>query len=202
MNLSTYSTIAEVVRGTILETHREDSCIASVRVLGEVLRLGFGINLTPRAVTATVYNPYVSAKIDAGEITTTEELIAAVQTPQGWSVGIGYGAQAATNPNKWAGHLVGISKHPEGIVLWDPSLDQATRFHKNMTLKPLVELVPTDPYEGDQLVLRMNECAVIYAPKPETEHIVELSPDWNNRLRFKKHIITSLERLDAKGLLQ
>ena len=200
MNKRIARIILSAVRARVLQTHSSDSCIASVMVLREVLRIGFNITLQPRSVTATIYNPHVTKLLAGSDHLPTDHLAQAVLTPQGWSVGIGLGAQAASEPNKWAGHLVGISKHPWGILLWDPSLDQAARPAKNMNLTPLVEVVEHDPYDGPELRLLTNDCCLIYQAKPEMESILEVSPDWIKPERFQMHVRRVLSNLDALGI--
>lgn len=192
--------INNTVRDAVLRTHRKDSCIASTFVLREVLRIGFNLKLEPRAVTLTIYNPFVSAKLKTGEVTTTEDLIAQVRSPEGWSVGIGFGAEAEVNGEKWAGHLVGITRHEDKLLLWDPSLDQANRPHKNMHLAPLVTPIRFDPYIKDEEIrLSAFDCFMAYVGKEEGSGVLNTSPDWIQHDRFQSNIAQALRDLAAAG---
>jgi WD40 repeat protein len=202
MDIKLAHLIISTVREAVLTTHRVDSCVASTRLLRDVLKLGFDIELEPRAVTTLVYNPYITERINSGELSHPDRLIEAMWDREsgGWSVGIGFGAEAAVDDTKWAGHLVGVSKHADGrLLLWDPSLDQAARPTRNMHLKPLVRSISRDPYGTEPVVVMEAECAVIYRSNQEQEHIVQLSPDWTDSSRFTTNLAYALRRLAEQG---
>ena len=185
--------IINAVRDTVLENHIPASCIASTLVLREVLKRGFNIDLLVRALTTTVYNPYVTRKIRAGETDPAQY----VKSPEGWSVGIGYGGQAVTDPTKWAGHMCGISKHDDGttLLLWDPSLDQASRPGKNINMRPLVFPIPADPYYGQDAHLEVNQCLVVYEDNEIAMTDLTNAPDWVRPKHFDRNVKHALRKL-------
>lgn len=191
--------IITAVRKSVLTTHRADSCIASTYVLREVLRLGFGIKLMRRSVTAMAFNKQVSAQLD-GNVKDMAEVIALTKAPGGWSVGIGFGAEAAVDDSKWAGHLIGITEHDKGFLLWDASLDQAPRPHKDLVLVPVVTQVRNDPYRKD-ILIKHDDIYIFYRENKVADCQVTTSPDWANQSRLAVNIKQALDDLTGQGVV-
>lgn len=192
MKLETAEHINNVVRQSVLTSHNADSCVASIFVLRDVLRIGFSVEAHPRAVTLLIFNPYVTNLINEG-LTDFKKICEEAHSEKGWSVGVGFGKQEG--PKKWPGHLIAITKDSEGLLLWDTSLDQASRPHKDMNLGPLVHRVPTDPYDGGFISLMLRKCMLVYQPKKASESLLEGVPDWTRSARLKQSVDRSLTLL-------
>ena len=196
--------INATVRAAVLKTHSPASCIASIFVLREVLRIGYGINLEPRATQVLIFNPFVTTLMRTSKLRGQHDLIDAVRSTQGWSVGIGTGSIEDEYPqgNRAGLHLVGITRTASAWWLWDPSLDQASRPEKQIYLNPVVHEIPEDIYEApDDFGAVQKGSLVIYRAKQAAEDVLQRSPDWDDAERFKSHITGALKHLAQEGYL-
>lgn len=133
--------ITLTVRQEVLKNWNADSCIASTRILGEVLRY-FGYTSEPLPVALCVFNKAGFERMEAGDHDVPN------WPQEAWSVGIeGSGVSSMKGERRsWDGHLVALVN--DGAWLIDPSLDQLSRPHRGLSLTPVVlSAVEWDDYK-------------------------------------------------------
>lgn len=124
--------VATETRPRILEHFSPDSCIATTRILIDILTY-FGIPTQPLPVEVTIFNEQARTLLETHGLDAVAEAVYAREPgePGGpWTLGLGI-----TRTPTDVGHLVVALPH-HGYLL-DGSLDQASRPHKNITLPPL-----------------------------------------------------------------
>lgn len=135
-----------VVRDRVLTEYGIDSCVASTRILIEVLDY-FGIHAQPVEAQVAVFNAEATAILRTDGLDAVADAVAAYSptSPGGpWTLGVGVltrGPMAVSGrippgDPRDVGHLVAIA--PTLDLLLDPSIDQATREHKDLIVPPLV----------------------------------------------------------------
>jgi hypothetical protein len=124
-------------RPEILKWYRPDSCIASSRVVFDLLR-HYGMKPLAMACHVRVLNAALLKRIEKeGRHPKDEAEIRKWSRGDGsWNIGIGGTGQA--RPHRWDGHLVVLAYRQ---VMIDVSIDQANRPRKNIELKPIVATV-------------------------------------------------------------
>lgn len=135
-------------REYIREEFAADSCIASTRIGINVLA-HYDIEAEPLPVSAMVLNKYAANLLLSDRDRFERELAAADPDEWGgpWSIGLGAAKPPGIerNPHGWEGHL--IIEIPTTRTFVDLSLDQVSRPHKGMRLKPLAfTLEDDDPF--------------------------------------------------------
>lgn len=162
--------IVAVVREEVLKEFHADSCIASVKILSEVLDY-FGHSSEPLPVIVCVFNAPAFQSLTAG--------IPMEDWPEeAWSVGIT--GTGESKEKRWDGHLVAMV---DGKWLVDPSLDQASRPARNITMSPVV-LDATEWNEHDRKDTwswqRADGVTLMYKlmPKPG---MWRNAPDWTSK---------------------
>lgn len=121
--------ITAVCRVETLRFRSPDSCIASVRVLTDVLSY-FGHSSEPLACTTVVFNAAGWEQLQQG-------IPHEQWSPEAHSVGVeGTGNLRSHDPNRWDGHLVALVD--DGRWLVDPSLDQFARPQRDINVMPAV----------------------------------------------------------------
>lgn len=118
--------IVNVVRQEVLRGWQRDSCIASSRVLSEVLRY-FGYTSEPFPVSVCAFNKAGFERLNTGDHDVAN------WPEEAWSVGIQ--GSGVSKDNRWDGHLVLLV---DGRWLVDPSLDQVSRPQRGIELHPAV----------------------------------------------------------------
>lgn len=147
--------ILEVARPEIRKHFHADSCIASTRTLIRVFS-HFGIYAEPMAISALVYNPEFVRAIKSGDmppdarrLETTPELRAWMDRLGAWSVGIGIGDTAATDPRGLPGlacHMVAVVRAGNAGMIIDAAIDQASRPERNIHLPPVLIMHVKDEF--------------------------------------------------------
>ena len=176
-----------VARGEILRTYSRDSCIASTRILIELLEAQ---RAPARAlvVRCAVLNRAAHEMMRRGTPEPgSEEWLAA----GGWGLGIGYPGEQL--PGRWVGHLVAIL---EERVLVDLSLDQANRPARGIELAPLIAQVDAKFLRGRRPIMGdFGETFVRYEADPNNRSY-EVSRDWHMPERHGPTISRICRRLD------
>jgi hypothetical protein len=154
---------ADAARAAVLTRFRPDSCIATTRVVIEVLR-AFGVPARPWPVNVKIFNaaawPLANARVPVAE-----------WPGDAWSVGID-----VRNGRDGVGHLVAVS----GLRMIDASIDQASRPGMNMELVPLVAPIPEgfDLAGGRELLYGRGDSGVRLTYGPSGSRVFASSPHW------------------------
>jgi hypothetical protein len=198
--------LAKTARPTILSEFREDSCIASTRIVTKVLRR-FGFDSEPMVVQLAVFNQQYAEAVAQGSNPpldgSKDELIAWMDEHKAWAVGVGVPGRDddwrwRKNGSKspWLGgqasHLVAVMRTPR--VLVDVSLSQANRPAHNIKLPDLFvgKVLPGFLDGSEQAWYHVNRCSMEYVSFPSDESF-RVSPDWKDKSRTR-HLVDSLER--------
>jgi hypothetical protein len=146
-------------RATILRRFHADSCVASTRVVIEVLDY-FGIRAKPQPVRLRIFNPEATRLVAAGV-----ELLPEHKDAGAWIVeveGTGRMTAGADGRRRWDGHLVAVAINPAGPdVAIDLSLDQASRPQRNIRLEPTSFVLP-DGWRDRPFGIEQNGCTIAY----------------------------------------
>ena len=132
--------IGPPLRRTILQFYRPDSCIASVRIGIDVLA-GLGLQASPLMVQTNIFNAAMVRLLEErnGELPDDRaERMALFEAVGAWGLGLGMRDPERTDqdPETSGIHVVAIV---EQALLWDLSIDQASRPQHNMLIgEPLV----------------------------------------------------------------
>lgn len=193
LNWEWLATLAAVVRAEVLRHVRPDSCIATTRLLLDVLARE-RIAAYALAVDARVANMAAERLLAAG--TGSESLAgrAAWVVAGAWVVAIERGEAA---PDRWAGHLVAVA---ERRFLIDAALDQAARPERGIVLAgPVVAPVGEAFLRGRQgLVGQLGATTVRYRTRPG-DRSYRTAPDWADPTRRAAALAAVLARLAAGG---
>jgi hypothetical protein len=170
---------------------RKDCCISAARALTRVFDY-FRIPNRPLVVTALVFNPALTERIEREE---SESTNLEVLRDGEWSVGLG----DERAPSKtWSGHIV-VALTKNGLLA-DLTLDQASRPEHNITL-PAPALAEASPafLEGMETTVGViNGCLVVYRPRP-ADRSYEQSPDWTLRERTDPIVQGAIKRLSYES---
>lgn len=197
--------LAKTARPTILSEYREDSCIASTRIITKVLRR-FGFDAEPMVVQLGVFNQQYAEAVAQGSNPpvdgSKDELIAWMDKHKAWAVGVGTPGPVndwrctVKGNNPWVGgqasHLIAVMRTPR--VLVDASLSQANRPAHNIKLPDLFvgKVLPGFLDGSERAWYYVNHCSMEYIPFPADESF-RVSPDWKDKSRTR-HLVDSLER--------
>lgn len=172
--------IGPPLRRTILKFYGADSCIASTRVAIDVLE-GLGLNARPLMVETEVFNAAMIRLIEADAIPDDPaERIRKFDETGAWGLALGKPDPRRTDVPK---ELMGI--HVVAIVqerlLWDLSIDQASRPQRNMSLEGPLVFATTPAFLAGREPLVVAESKgmgmIRIKPKPaDTRYTV--SPNW------------------------
>lgn len=149
--------LAPIVRQRMLKHFRPDCCIATTKILREILEY-YGFKSQPMAVSVHIYNARLIELMDAGPLPENEEeKMALFERTGAWGIGIGQsGSQDGC-------HVVLQS---QGFLL-DASLDQAERPERGIELPELLA-VPVPPrflgrrVKGQMIRGMVGKCMVVY----------------------------------------
>jgi hypothetical protein len=96
--------------------------------------------------------------------------------PKGYSVGLG---MEEAEGDGWKGHLVLLANTSSGIVLLDPTLDQANRPKHKIRLIPIALKLNPDftLHDGARLAFNINDCAIMYNLLPSDQSFQNVN-DW------------------------
>jgi hypothetical protein len=165
-------------------------CITTTRILIDALKM-LGVHAEPMSVQAIIMNPFVAGKM-AKRTLSKKALESYINDRKGWSLGIGFPA-ARPDESSWEGHLVAIVPTSEGIVLLDPTLDQASRPEKNIRLYPLGIEVKEGFFQGKNQITVVNNCSVTYKARMD-DRSFESIEDWTT-LNISAAVMRTFERL-------
>lgn len=181
-------------RPEILKWYRPDSCIASSRVVFDLLR-GYGMKPLAVACGVRVMNAALVKRIaKEGRHPRDDAEIRKWSRGDGsWNVGVG--DTGVERKHRWDGHLVVLAYRQ---VMIDVSIDQANRPHKDIVLKPIVVTVPDDWAEGgEDCVVWENGCLLLYRAKPKDRAWVQTA-GWTGhkeiRATIVRHVQEKVER--------
>jgi hypothetical protein len=181
-------------RPEILKWYRPDSCIASSRVVFDLLR-HYEMRPLAMACHVRILNAALLKRIEKeGRHPKDEAEIRKWSRGDGsWNIGLGGTGQV--RPNRWDGHLVVLAY---GGVMIDVSIDQANRPRKNIALKPIVMTVDPSWGTGEADAPTMeNGCLLVYRAIPGDRDWVRTT-GWSGhkdvRETICRHVIEKVER--------
>jgi hypothetical protein len=187
------TTLAAVVRAEVLRHLRPDSCIATTRLLLDVLARE-RITAYALAVDARVANMAAERLLAAGAGADSPDGRAAWEAAGAWVVAIERGEAA---PDRWAGHLVAVA---ERRFLVDAALDQAARPERGIAIMGPVVAPVGEPFlrgrEG--LVGQLGATTVRYRARPG-DRSYRAAPDWADPTRRAAALAAVQARLAAGG---
>jgi hypothetical protein len=176
--------VVAVVRNHVLESFREDSCIASTRVLIDVLDY-FGVVARPVPMRVLAFNAEAYPLFTGG--------VGVADWPDSaWSVGIA--ASGKHKPGRWDGHLVAFTS----THLLDASLDQMSRPARGIKLTGGAFRLPS---EHDSAVLQWQRTdGVVLIYERIEDNYWRRSGNWSRRTRAIRHTIgTSIRELKGEA---
>jgi hypothetical protein len=184
------SGIQAVTRKEMVSDFVENSCIASTRVVVNVLK-HYGYDALPFPCQVYVYNKTFKEHLEAGKkLFQGDALIEWCKLTGAWSVGIG-----VYDPEKHfreTGHLVALI--PGHNILVDASIDQANRPQHGIHLpQVLIAGELTDGFKAgvEDLSLTHNDCLLVY--HPTDNDIYKIAPDWLKQGRVNR-IVRAVRR--------
>jgi len=138
------------LRRVILTEYKADSCIASTRI-GIDLLAELGVPARPLRVEVMAYTVGYARRIEAeGRMPRNQaERIAWTDETNGWALGIG--VEAGTPGGI---HLVALV---DDHLLWDLSIDQASRPERNMPIEGPIVLDTDDAFRKGRRLLRVTD---------------------------------------------
>lgn len=191
LNREWLTTLAAVVRAEVLRHFRPDSCIATTRLLVDVLA-SERIAAYALAVDARVANMAAERLLGAGTGSDSPASRAAWEAAGAWVVAIERGEAP---PHRWAGHLVAVV---ERRFLIDAALDQAARPERGIVLAGPVVAPVGEPFlrgrEG--LVGQLGATTVRYRARPG-DRSYRTAPDWADPTRRIAPLAAVLAQLAA-----
>ena len=189
-----FQNLLEMVRTEVTTEYTGDSCIASVKVLSEVLH-HFGylerIDTFPILVQAEILNKVIA-----------EAIVAKVPNPKevegAYGVGVGFDKEG-----KESIHLV--LWLPKFACFLDPSIDQASRPEKNINLKPSAFVIENVEAwnKGEKVGWGTKDGAQIFYKRilgrKDLERQFKSSPNWGSRDRgTRRKLVGKIIRASKK----
>lgn len=172
-------------RPEILKWFAPDSCIASTRVIFDLLRQ-YEMKPLAMACSVRVLNEALLKRIEKeGRHPVDDYELRRWSTQDGsWNVGIG--RTGVLRKHRWDGHLVVLAYRK---VLIDISIDQASRPRKGIVLKPLAVTAPDDWADGTtDFAIPEGRCALIYRAQPDNRDWVRTT-GWTGHKDLRKQIV-------------
>lgn len=177
MDGSTKNTINRTVRCQIRrEFGRDDTCVVSVRVLSEVLKRGWGVDITPHVVHLKVFPPRVLEILENRNL--SPEVIQQIsKLPKGEGI---VGIISTEKEQKI--HVIGTSIHDNEMFLWDPSIDQVNQHLASCELEPICvsfkQLKQFNDGNGKWDYVERDGCWIMYSKEEQREENVFNSSAW------------------------
>ena len=188
--------IARVAPNAIMRKYRDNCCIATARIVTEVLKKFHFRNFRPFTVEANIFNETYVRK---GRTPQSDEEAQAWLAEGAWQVVLG--ERTETQDGKWPGHLAVLL---DNQYLLDIAIFQASRPHKGIQLSPILTSVPEDFVKGeDKCGLMFNNCMVVYVSYPQDKSY-EAARDWWDVGRSKdvvREIFTDVKAIITKASL-
>jgi hypothetical protein len=186
--------LSPIVRPAMLEHFREDCCIATCRILREVLA-AYGYKAREVPVTVQVLNGPMQKLVDEGPLPDDRaERVALFHQRGAWGVGIGLAHPGdPIVPGKYYGHLV-LSVN--GLLV-DASLQQAQREQRGIVLPSLLWCRPEQGFfaksKGQQTRGTVGECLVSYRRLRDDSYLT--SKNWRAKYAGYPQIYTKIMRM-------
>lgn len=186
MDVDFLNTVVTETRPRVLEHFSPDSCVATTRILIDVLEY-FGVPGKPYAVEVAVFNQEARLILESDGLEAVAEAVHARSTEETggpWTLGLGLNIDTEDG----AGHVVvGV---PGMGVLLDGSIDQVSRPRKNILLEPFAVHIPEtgffshpDGQCGFTTTVNGHESTLVYTRSPVNRYAK--SPNWRRQLDGK-----------------
>jgi hypothetical protein len=186
MEQSVRDAISRIVRGIVKDAYGELTCAGTVKVLAEVLKKGWGIQLSPHVVSLRIVPPRVLAIMEKVDLTSEQKLELIQQLPGGEKP---KAIESGKYDTKF--HMVGLSGSGSSCVLWDPSIDQVNRNFDSCKLEPVsLQMSDSRTDDDENIVFSVQGCQLIYREQKDLEETVFASEAW----------LTDYSNLYAKAL--
>lgn len=164
------SAIVAMVRKQFLTiTDDPNTCIGCIKVLSQVLKETWDIELTPHIVDLKVLPPEVLSIFNSQDLNLNDQLI---------NLPPGKRQIRIESCESFDGHLVGTCSIGNRHFFWDPSIDQVNRQLTSGRLKPFC--VETDVQNGGNLTIEVFGCLLKYDTRSEFDAEVYGSTAWND----------------------
>jgi len=172
-HIAMVNAVAITAPKVIFKKFQINSCIAGTRIVMEVLKKFHFKNLKPLVVEANLFN---ETYVKKGRTPESHEEAQTWLEEGAWQVVLG--EKTETPPTGiWPGHLVLLI---DGTSIFDVTIVQANRPHKNINLSPIFTTVPENfVREEDKCGLIFNNCMVVYTPHMENKSY-QTYRDWHD----------------------
>lgn len=162
--------VARTAPNIVMRKYKEDCCIATTRIVIEVLKKLHFKNVRPFVVEANIFNEVYVRK---GRTPQSDEEAQEWLKDGCWQVVLGDRKQSLEG--KWPGHLAVLI---DEAYLLDVSAFQASRPLKQIHMTPIFTSVPEEFVKGeDKCGLMFNNCMVVYCSYPE-DNTYQKARDW------------------------
>ncbi len=166
--------ICRIIRGVVVEAYGEPTCAATVKVLSEVLRAGWGIDLSPHVVSLKIVPPKAIDIMERTELTDEQKLALLEQLPPGESA-----KALESTENEMKFHLVGLSGTGNEYIFWDPSIDQVNKELDSCRFSPMSLSMSSSKSDATgNIIFTHQGCHLIYREQKELEEAVFSSEVW------------------------
>ncbi|MBD2461047.1 hypothetical protein H6G89_08330 [Oscillatoria sp. FACHB-1407] len=192
VSLESLTSISRLVREEILRGYVQESCIATSKLLLQVLH-ELGIQARPIPNTVLVMNqPYAANVNRIGRLPQGKELETWSKQDNSYSVGLGFGMGS---PDRWTGHLGILVTIANSNLLIDASVDQVNSPKRLLAIEPPVIAPVPEQFATREasVMVEQNQCLLIYTSKPGNDSFRQ-TPAWMHS--FAPKII-----LERAGLL-
>lgn len=166
--------ICRIVRSVVVEAYGEPTCAATVKVLSEVLRACWGIDLSAHVVSLKIVPPKVIEIMESTELTEKQKLALIEQLPPGESA-----KALESTEDEMKFHLVGLSGTGKEYIFWDPSIDQINKELDSCHFNPMTLSMSSSKSDATgNIVFKHQGCHLIYREQKELEGAVFSSEVW------------------------
>jgi hypothetical protein len=185
-------------RPLILKRWPPSSCIGSTRIALDFLR-ELGVRAYPMAVRVVIANEPMARRWQAGLVgRDQQEGLRWLAEDGSYSLSLGYAPEHYDPAREWPGHLVCVVDGPQGAVVLDLSLDQASRPQHGVHLRPHVFCASRDWLADDAEHWEEVDGSLL-AYKVDRENTEYLrSPDWTDKGR-REPTLRALRQLWKEG---
>lgn len=169
--LNMLEAVARVAPKEIMKRYKDNNCcIATARIIIEVLKKMHFKNIRPLTVEVNIFN---ETYVKKGRTPQSDEEAQAWLAEGAWQIILG--ERTLTHDGQWPGHLAVLVNDR---YMLDIAVFQATRPQKNIHLSPILTTVPEDFVKGeDKCGLIFNKCMVVYVSFPQ-DKTYEAARDW------------------------
>ena len=170
-------TINSVVRIHVMRTYGDATCVGTIKVLADVLRKGWGLELTPHIVSLRVIPAQALAILENKQLQDSEKIALTNDLPDDEKQ---HAIESSGNDSTF--HMIGRSGTENKFFLWDPSIDQINHHLRSCKFDPiclpLSERIPNANGPED-IVFRVNGCLLVYREQSHLNEQVFLCDAWN-----------------------